>query len=95
MLNEVRAWNVDVVIAHKIDRISRSLPDFYEFWRVLENHGANFVSATQNLDTSSPMGMLMLNLLFSFAQFERETTAERTFHKLAERVKRGKWMRRI
>ena len=91
LLAEVRARNVDVVVAYKIDRISRCLPDFYEFWRNLENHGANFVSATQNFDTSTPMGMLMLNMLLSFAQFERETTAERTFHKLAERAKHGKW----
>lgn len=91
LLAEVRSGNIDVVVAYKIDRISRCLPDFYEFWRVLENHGANFVSATQNFDTSTPMGMLMLNMLLSFAQFERETTAERTFHKLAERAKHGKW----
>jgi site-specific DNA recombinase len=91
LLAEVRAGNVDVVVAYKIDRISRSLPDFYEFWRTLEQHGANFVSATQQFDTSTLMGMLMLNMLLSFAQFEREMTAERTFHKLAERAKRGKW----
>jgi DNA invertase Pin-like site-specific DNA recombinase len=91
LLAEVRAGNIDVVVAYKLDRISRSLPDFYEFWRILEQHGANFVSATQQFDTSTPMGMLMLNMLLSFAQFEREMTAERTFHKLAERAKRGKW----
>jgi DNA invertase Pin-like site-specific DNA recombinase len=91
LLAEVRDGNIDIVVAYKIDRISRSLPDFYDFWRTLEKHGANFVSATQNFDTSTPMGMLMLNMLLSFAQFEREMTAERTFHKLAERAKRGKW----
>ena len=91
LLAEVRAKNIDVVVAYKIDRISRCLPDFYEFWGILQKHGANFVSATQNFDTSTPMGMLMLNMLLSFGQFERETTAERTFHKLAERAKRGKW----
>lgn len=91
LLAEVRAGNVDVVIAYKIDRISRYLPDFYDFWRVLDSHGVNFVSATQQFDTSTPMGMLMLNMLLSFAQFEREMIAERTHDKLAERAKRGKW----
>jgi DNA invertase Pin-like site-specific DNA recombinase len=91
LLAEVRAGNVDVVVAYKIDRISRFLPDFYDFWRVLEQYGVHFVSATQQFDTSTPMGMLMLNMLLSFAQFEREMIAERTAHKLAERAKRGKW----
>lgn len=91
LLSEVRARNVDVVVAYKIDRISRYLPDFYDFWRILERHDVNFVSATQNFDTGTPMGMLMLNMLLSFGQFEREMTAERTFHKLSERAKRGKW----
>ena len=91
LLSEVRSGNIDIVIAYKIDRISRYLPDFYEFWRILEEHGVNFVSATQQFDTSTPMGMLMLNMLLSFAQFERETIAERTHDKLAARAKRGKW----
>lgn len=91
VLAEVRAGNIDVVIGYKIDRISRYLPDFYDFWRVLNDHGVHFVSATQQFDTSTPMGMLMLNMLLSFAQFERDTTAERTRDKLAERAKRGKW----
>jgi DNA invertase Pin-like site-specific DNA recombinase len=91
LLSEVRAKNVDVVVAYKIDRISRHLPDFYDFWRVLERHGVNFVSATQNFDTGTPMGMLMLNMLLSFGQFEREMTVERTVHKLTERAKHGKW----
>lgn len=91
LLSEIRARNIDVVVAYKIDRISRYLPDFYDFWRTLERHDVNFVSATQNFDTGTPMGMLMLNMLLSFGQFEREMTAERTFDKLSERAKRGKW----
>ncbi len=91
LLAEVRAGNIDVVVAYKIDRISRYLPDFYEFWRILDEHDVNFVSATQQFDTSTPVGMLMLNMLLSFAQFEREMIAERTSDKLAERAKRGKW----
>jgi len=91
LLREVRSGNVDVVVAYKLDRITRYLPDFYEFWKVLEQHKVNFVSATQSFDTSTPMGMLMLNMLLSFGQFERETIAERISHKIAERAKKGMW----
>jgi site-specific DNA recombinase len=91
LIGEINAGNVDVVVTYKIDRITRSLPDFYDFWRMLERHHVNFASATQNFDTATPMGMLMLNMLLSFGQFERELTVERTTHKLAERAKRGKW----
>ena len=82
---------VDVVVAYKIDRITRYLPDFYEFWKVLNQHKVNFVSATQSFDTGTPMGMLMLNMLLSFGQFEREMIAERVPHKIAERAKKGMW----
>jgi site-specific DNA recombinase len=91
LMSDIESGKIDVVVAYKIDRITRSLPDFYEFWRKLERFKVQFVSATQNFDTGTPMGMLMLNMLLSFAQFERELTSERTAHKLGERAKRGKW----
>lgn len=91
LLEEVERGNLDIVVAYKIDRITRSLPDFYEFWRKLEAHKVNFVSATQSFDTGTPAGMLMLNMLLSFGQFERELIAERTTHKMQERAKRGYW----
>lgn len=91
LLREIKAGQVDVVVAYKIDRITRYLPDFYEFWKVLNQHKANFVSATQSFDTGTPMGMLMLNMLLSFGQFEREMIAERVQHKIAERAKKGMW----
>ena len=91
IMADVENGRIDVVVAYKIDRVTRSLPDFYEFWRRLERFKVQFVSATQNFDTGTPMGMLMLNMLLSFAQFERELTSERTAHKLGERAKRGKW----
>ncbi len=81
LLYHVRQGNidvVDVVIAYKLDRISRSLKDFYGFWQVLKDHGVTLVSATQNFDTSDSAGNLMLNILLSFAQYERELTMERT-----------------
>ncbi len=91
LLHAVRSGEIKVVVAYKLDRITRSLPDFYDLWKVLEQHGVHFVSATQSFDTSTPMGMLMVNMLLSFAQFERETTVERVRHKLGERAKRGMW----
>ncbi len=91
LIQEVKAGQVDVVVAYKLDRITRYLPDFYEFWKVLNQHKVNFVSATQSFDTGTPMGMLMLNMLLSFGQFEREMIAERVSHKIAERAKKGLW----
>ena len=82
---------MDVVIAYKLDCISRSIKDFYEFWTILQEHGVTFVSATQSFDTSAPAGNLMLNMLLSFAQFERETTAERTAAKMRARAARALW----
>ena len=67
LLYDVRNGNIDVVIAYKLDRISRSLKDFYDFWQVLKDHSVTFVSATQNFDTSDFAGNLMLNILLSFA----------------------------
>jgi site-specific DNA recombinase len=91
MLGELDAGNVDIVVAYKIDRVTRSLRDFYEFWERLEQHHVGFASATQSFDTSSSMGMLMLNILLSFGQYERELSSERTADKLQERAKKGKW----
>lgn len=73
------------------DRISRSLKDFYDLWEVLKAHNATFVSATQHFDTSDSMGMLILNILLSFAQFERELARERTMSKMAGRAEKGLW----
>ncbi len=91
LLEDVRARKVDVIVTYKIDRISRSLKDFYELWEVLKAHNVTFVSATQHFDTSDSMGMLILNVLLSFAQFERELTRERTMSKMAGRAEKGLW----
>ncbi|MDP2674623.1 MAG: recombinase family protein, partial [Dehalococcoidia bacterium] len=91
LLQDIKDRKIDVVVTYKIDRISRSLKDFYGFWEVLKEHNATFVSATQHFDTSDSTGMLMLNILLSFAQFERELTRERTLSKMAGRAERGLW----
>lgn len=91
LLGEVRAGNIDMIVVYKLDRISRSLKEFYDFWETLQHHNVNFASATQQIDTATPHGMLFLNMLLSFAEFEREQTRERTIAKLTERAKHGKW----
>lgn len=91
LLREVRSGNVDVVVPCKLDRITHYLHGFYEFWKILNEHKVNFVSATQAFDTSTRMGMLMLNMLLSFGQFEREMIVERVSHKIAERTKKSLW----
>ena len=91
LLYDVGQGNIEVVIAYKLDRISRSLKDFYDFWQVLKDHSVTFVSATQNFDTSDSAGNLMLNILLSFAQYERELTMERTATKMKARAEKGLW----
>lgn len=91
LMEDVRAGKIDVIVTYKIDRISRSLKDFYELWEILKAHNVTFVSATQHFDTSDSMGMLILNILLSFAQFERELTRERTMSKMAGRAEKGLW----
>ncbi len=91
LLADAKLGKIDCVVTYKIDRIARSLRDFYKFWEVLQQNNVTFVSATQHFDTSDSMGMLMLNVLLSFAQFERELTIERTMSKMAIRAQRGKW----
>ena len=91
LVQDIKDDKIDVMVTYKIDRISRSLKDFYDFWEVLKAHNVTFVSATQHFDTSDSTGMLMLNILLSFAQFERELTRERTLSKMAGRAQRGLW----
>ncbi len=91
LMEDVRAGKVDAIVTYKIDRISRSLKDFYDLWEILKAHNVTFVSATQHFDTSDSMGMLILNILLSFAQFERELARERTMSKMAGRAEKGLW----
>jgi len=92
LLSDVRAGKVDCIVVYKIDRLTRSLADFARIVEVLDANGASFVSVTQAFNTTTSMGRLTLNVLLSFAQFEREITGERIRDKIAASKARGLWM---
>ena len=92
LLRDIEAGMVDVVVVYKIDRLSRSLTDFAKLVDVFERHNVTFVSVTQQFNTTTSMGRLTLNILLSFAQFEREVIGERIRDKFAASRKRGMWM---
>ncbi|WP_300379041.1 recombinase family protein [Henriciella sp.] len=92
LLAEIEAGRIDMVVVYKIDRLTRSLADFARLVETLEAAGTSFVSVTQQFNTSTSMGRLTLNVLLSFAQFEREVTAERIRDKIAASKKKGLWM---
>lgn len=92
LLDDVKAGRVDIIVVYKVDRLTRSLPDFAKIVEVLDNQGASFVSVTQAFNTTNSMGRLTLNVLLSFAQFEREVTGERIRDKIAASKARGMWM---
>ncbi|MDU8912502.1 recombinase family protein [Aestuariicoccus sp. MJ-SS9] len=92
MLAEIDARRIDMVVVYKIDRLTRSLADFAKLVERMEAANCSFVSVTQAFNTSSSMGRLTLNVLLSFAQFEREVTAERIRDKIAASKKKGLWM---
>ena len=92
LLQDIRDKKVDVVVVYKIDRLTRSLSDFSRIVEVFDQAGVSFVSVTQQFNTTTSMGRLTLNVLLSFAQFEREVTAERIRDKIAASKKKGMWM---
>jgi len=92
LLGDIDAARIDMVVVYKIDRLTRSLPDFVRMIDRLDKVSCSFVSVTQSFNTSSSMGRLTLNMLFSFAQFEREVTSERIRDKIAASKKKGLWM---
>ena len=92
LLAEVAAGRVDIILIYKIDRLTRSLADFAKIVDVLDGAGASFVSITQSFNTTTSMGRLTLNMLLSFAQFEREVTGERIRDKIAASKRKGMWM---
>jgi site-specific DNA recombinase len=91
LLTDVQAKKVDCVMVYKVDRLSRSIRDFAKIMEILDKHGATFVSVTQHFNTTTSLGRLTLNILLSFAQFEREIISERTRDKQVLARKRGKW----
>lgn len=92
LLADIEGGRVDVVVVYKIDRLSRALMDFARLVEVFDRHGVTFVSVTQSFNTTTSMGRLTLNVLLSFAQFEREVIGERIRDKVAASRKRGMWM---
>jgi len=92
LLADIETRRVDVVVVYKIDRLSRSLADFARMVDVFDRHGVSFVSVTQQFNTTTSMGRLTLNILLSFAQFEREVTGERIRDKFAASKAKGMWM---
>ena len=92
MMADIEAGKIDVVVIYKIDRLTRSLGGLSKMVEVFERYGVSFVSVTQQFNTTTSMGRLMLNILLSFAQFEREVTGERIRDKIAASKRKGMWM---
>src|SRR5882724_11944402 len=92
LLADIEAGRVDVVVVYKVDRLTRSLADFARLVEIFDAQGVSFVSVTQQFNTTSSMGRLTLNVLLSFAQFEREVTGERIRDKIAASKRKGMWM---
>jgi site-specific DNA recombinase len=91
LLADIKARKVDIIVVYKVDRLTRSLADFAKLVELFDGHGVSFVSVTQQFNTTSSMGRLTLNVLLSFAQFEREVTAERIRDKVAASKQKGIW----
>jgi site-specific DNA recombinase len=92
LIADIEAGQIDVVVAYKVDRLTRALSDFAKLVEVFDRRGVSFVSITQQFNTTTCMGRLTLNVLLSFAQFEREVTGERIRDKVAASKKKGMWM---
>ena len=92
LLADIAAGHIDIVVVYKIDRLTRSLTDLARIVEVFEQAGCSFVSVTQSFNTTGSMGRLMLNVLLSFAQFEREVTGERIRDKIAVSKAKGLWI---
>ncbi|HDZ76706.1 MAG TPA: recombinase family protein, partial [Candidatus Omnitrophica bacterium] len=91
MLQHIHEGEINLVMAYKIDRLTRSPKDFYQLIELFEKHGVDFISVTERFDTSTPSGRLLRNIMLTFAQFERELTSERTRDKLLQRAQKGMW----
>src|SRR5271166_137905 len=92
LLSDINQGLIDVVVVYKVDRLTRSLTDFAKMVEVFDARGVSFVAVTQQFNTTTSMGRLTLNVLLSFAQFEREVTGERIRDKIAASKQKGMWM---
>ena len=91
LLRDIKEKKIDLVLAYKIDRLTRLPKDFYQLIEFFEQYNVSFISITERFDTSTPAGRLLRNIMLTFAQFERELTSERTKDKMIERAKKGFW----
>ena len=91
LLRDIQSGAIDCVIVYKVDRLSRSLIDFSKIIEIFEKHDVSFVSVTQQFNTTNSLGRLTLNILLSFAQFEREIISKRTRDKIWAARRKGKW----
>src|SRR6266404_1889779 len=92
LLDDVRDGKIDIILVYKVDRLTRSLADFAKLVELFDQHGVSFVSITQSFNTTTSMGRLTLNVLLSFAQFEREVIGERVRDKIAASKRKGIWV---
>jgi site-specific DNA recombinase len=92
LMADVEARKIDIIVVYKVDRLTRSLADFAKLVELFDGHGVSFVSVTQQFNTTTSMGRLTLNVLLSFAQFEREVTSERIRDKIAASKRKGLWV---
>jgi site-specific DNA recombinase len=92
LLDDVEAGKLDCIVVYKLDRLTRSMKDFFKIMEILERNQATFVSVTQQFNTTTSIGRLALNIVMSFAEFERETISERTRDKMRAARRRGKWI---
>ena len=92
LLEDIQAEKIDIIVVYKVDRLTRSLADFAKLVELFDRHGVSFVSVTQQFNTTTSMGRLTLNVLLSFAQFEREVTSERIRDKVAASKRKGLWV---
>jgi DNA invertase Pin-like site-specific DNA recombinase len=92
LLDDIRNHKIDVIVVYKVDRLTRSLADFAKLVELFDTHGVSFASVTQPFNTTTSMGRLTLNVLLSFAQFEREVTSERIRDKIAASKRKGLWV---
>jgi DNA invertase Pin-like site-specific DNA recombinase len=92
LLDDLRAGKIDVIVVYKVDRLTRSLADFAKLVELFDQHSVSFVSVTQQFNTTTSMGRLTLNVLLSFAQFEREVTSERIRDKISASKRKGLWV---
>jgi site-specific DNA recombinase len=92
LLEDVKAHKVKIIVVYKVDRLTRSLADFAKLVELFDAHGVSFVSVTQQFNTTTSMGRLTLNVLLSFAQFEREVTSERIRDKIGASKRKGLWV---